>query len=147
MEVGVCVEQGGEVTVHLASCYFTMVARSVDGGEQSLRLPPLQYVSEDEIRRSRRAQESRSLRKRSGEPEYPTTSEYAMLHDLHLAVDRSTRDLLLARDLVTSGWELTYPEHENVPKDLRGLRCAPRLYVRAYLRRNGSRSKGSADRE
>jgi acyl-coenzyme A thioesterase 9 len=133
MEVGVRIEQVGEVTVHLASCYFTMVARSVDGGEQSLRLPPLEYVSEDEIRRSRRAQESRSLRKRSGEPEYPTTSEYAMLHNLHLAVDRSARDLLLARDLVTSGWERTYPEHENVPQKIFGGFVAHRAYMYAHI--------------
>ena len=44
VEVGIRVSQPGDPGNHVASCYFTMVARSgVGEGAVSLQLPPLQY--------------------------------------------------------------------------------------------------------
>ena len=51
MEIGIRVELAGEIA-HLASCYFTMVARDGDGPDaHSIPLPPL--APEDEAERTR----------------------------------------------------------------------------------------------
>src|SRR6185369_16603689 len=56
MEVGIRIECLGAGSSHLASCYFTMVARSTDGGEaKSLTLPPLHYKQELELKRHNKA--------------------------------------------------------------------------------------------
>src|SRR6266702_2240021 len=60
MEVGIRIECLGEGSSHLASCYFTMVARSTDGGEaKSLPLPPLQYLEEIDKKRYQKAEHRR----------------------------------------------------------------------------------------
>ena len=45
MEVGIRVEHPGDPAIHIASCFFTMVAR-VGVGEESVSvgIPPLEYV-------------------------------------------------------------------------------------------------------
>ncbi|HEX7623074.1 MAG TPA: acyl-CoA thioesterase, partial [Anaeromyxobacteraceae bacterium] len=60
LEVGIRVTQPGDPTVHVASCYFTMVARLGQGDEaSSVTLPPLEYVDELERHRAKRARERR----------------------------------------------------------------------------------------
>jgi acyl-coenzyme A thioesterase 9 len=124
LEVGVRVEQAGDDGPHhLASCYFTMVARSGTGDDaQSIELPPLHYEDEYELRRERRAVDRRARYRdsQSEAVEPPTREEYALLQSLHAAQDRPDFSGALARDLVTSGYDLTYPEHENVPKKIFG---------------------------
>ena len=86
--VGIRVEQPGEPASHIASCHFTMVARSGSGGqEQSVPLPPLEYLDEDERRRAGKAAERRAEYQRQqllmSEP--PSREEYEMLDKLHQA--------------------------------------------------------------
>ncbi len=123
LEVGVRVEQPGEHPHHVASCYFTMVARSGTGDDaHSLELPPLRYEDDYELRRERRAIDRRA-RYRDVQNEaidQPTREEYALLQRLHVAQDRPDFSGAPARELSTSGYDLTYPEHENVPKKIFG---------------------------
>ena len=134
MEVGIRVEQPGTPPAHIGSCYFTMVARLTENGdERSVPLPALEYPRAPEQLRAKLALERREKRRREQNADPPTTPEYAMLHSLHEAVDSSPVPLLLPRDLVTSGWERTYPEHENVPQKIFGGYVAHRAYMYAHI--------------
>ena len=113
MEVGVRIEQGGAEKVHIASCYFTMVARK-DG--QSLLVQPLEYRTEDELLRSRRAAERRSERLRNSAIQFPKLEEYALLHELHRHLNAPSEVRLLARNLVTSGWSGPIPNTRTCRK-------------------------------
>lgn len=123
LEVGVRVEQPGEDPRHIASCYFTMVARSGTGDDaRSVELPPLRYEDEFELRRERRAIKRRAhyrdVQHEAIEP--PTRDEYGLLQSLHAAQDRDDFSGALVRDLTAGGYDLTYPEQENVPKKIFG---------------------------
>lgn len=129
MEVGVRIEQDGLQKRHIASCYFTMVARK-DG--QSLLVRPLEYETDEDQRRSRRAAKRRSQRLGSSiHP--PTLEEYALLHELHRDLDAPAPVPLLARNLITSGWERTYPEYENVPQTIFGGHVIHHAYMYAHI--------------
>jgi acyl-CoA hydrolase len=56
-----------------------------------------------------------------------------MLFDLHAKLDAGGGQFVLARDLVTSGWERTYPEHENVPQKIFGGYVVHRAYMYAHI--------------
>jgi acyl-CoA hydrolase len=45
----------------------------------------------------------------------------------------AAKNLLLARDLVVSGWERTYPEYENVPQKIFGGYVVHRAYMSAHI--------------
>lgn len=120
LEVGIRVEQNGPPR-HIASCYFTMVARSVEPA-QGIVLPPLRYVDTLEQRRFQRAME-RKERRRALEQEAlqpPTRQEFDLLARLHHEQESSGFRGLRARDLVANAWERVYPEQENVPKKIFG---------------------------
>ncbi|MGE4561140.1 MAG: acyl-CoA thioesterase, partial [Desulfobulbus sp.] len=90
LEVGIRLEQPGEPTEHIASCYFTMVARSGSGENvTSVGLPPLDYVEPIERRRAGKAlarrEEYRYHQAALHEP--PSRDEYKMLAALHQAQD------------------------------------------------------------
>lgn len=127
MEVGVRVEQDD---VHIASCYFTMVARKHD---RSLPVPPLEYVAEQDQRRRQRATERRNAHRNSSHALQPTMAEFTKLHELHRALESSEGLPLLAKDQVTNGWERTYPEYENVPQTIFGGFVTHRAYMYAHL--------------
>jgi acyl-coenzyme A thioesterase 9 len=138
MEVGIRLEHPGPVPIHLGTCYFTMVARLRQNGEEhSVPLPPLEYVRPEEKERSTLALERREKRRREKTEELPTAAEYAMLHALHQTADQTiekpTTPLLIPSELVTSGWERTYPEHENVPQKIFGGYVAHRAYMYAHI--------------
>jgi acyl-coenzyme A thioesterase 9 len=123
LEVGVRVEQPGDHLHHVASCYFTMVARDGTGDDaRSVELPALRYEDDYELRRERRAiarrAQYRDVQNYAIEP--PTREEYALLARLHGAQDRPDFRGAVVRDLMTGGYDLTYPEHENVPKKIFG---------------------------
>jgi acyl-CoA hydrolase len=130
MEVGIRVDQAGEQPIHIASCYFTMVARSTDGSEKSLPLPPLEYVDDKERHRAQKATEKRERyrREQSARFEPPSRDEYDMLLGLHQAQERPGFTGLLAGRLVTDSWERMYPEMENVPKTIFGGFLVRRAY-------------------
>jgi len=136
MEVGVRIEQPGEPLLHIASCYITMVARvTEDGAERSVSLPPLEYLTQLEKDRAARAIKRREnyLAIRNAGDEPPSREEYLLLRRLHEAQERPSEGLLLAADLVTSGWERTYPEYENVPQKIFGGYVAHRAYMYAHI--------------
>jgi len=133
LEVGIRIEQDGPERVHLGACYFTMVARLEDGeGERSVPLPSLEYLSVTDKRRSQSAQERREARRKPKTSE-PAPEELAFLYRLHRRLDEAPVPPILARDLVTSGWERTYPEYENVPKKIFGGYVAHRAYMYSHI--------------
>jgi len=123
LEVGVRVEQPGDNPHHVASCYFTMVARTGTGDDaRSIELPPLRYDDDYEVRREQRAiaRRERHRNTQSEAIEPPTREEFALLQGLRAAQDRPDFAGALARDLTIGSYDLTYPEHENVPKKIFG---------------------------
>jgi len=115
MEVGIRVESapGGE---HLASCYFTMVARDGDGPDaRNLPVPPLEITDDLGRLRASHAEERRALR-RSEEAVAeapPTAEEFRLLQQRHHAQAAHDFHGALTRTLVAENWERTYPEQEN----------------------------------
>lgn len=132
--VGIRVEQSGDQALHIASCHFTMVARSGSGGqEQSVALPPLEYLDQKEKKRAAKAEASRAeyQRQQALLSEPPSREEYEMLTALHQIQDeqglvgRRSQDETCFRGykagrLVTESWERMYPENENVPLSIFG---------------------------
>lgn len=134
LEIGIRVEQPGAPVSHIASCYFTMVARSGLGEKAvSVALPPLEYSDEIELKRARKTMARRDDYKQQqallSEP--PSRDEFEMLARLHQDQDdpglvgRRAQDEpcfrgLLARRLVTESWEMMFPEQENVPQKIFG---------------------------
>jgi acyl-CoA hydrolase len=137
LEVGVRIEQPGNPVLHVASCYFTMVARLRDeqGIERSVPLPGMECRSKIDVSRADRAR-----RRREGYREYlnaaeapPTAEEYALLRHLHEAQEQPGANILLASTLTASSWERTYLEHENVPHKIFGGYVAHRAYMIAHI--------------
>jgi acyl-CoA hydrolase len=141
LEVGIRIEQPSSTPhdsiLHVASCYFTMVARQreQDGTERSVPLPGLEYRSKLD-----RARAERALRHRQSYREYqnaaeapPSAEEYALLRRLHEAQEQPGSDILLASKLTAEGWERTYVEHENVPHKIFGGYVAHRAYMGAHI--------------
>jgi acyl-CoA hydrolase len=136
MEVGIRVERLGASPGHLATCYFTMVARSTDSGEaRSLVLPPLRYELEVELKRFTRAEERRQTY-RDGlakAEEMPSLDEYLFLKKLHKEQEAEGFCGLRARDLVIESTCRAYPEQENVPKTIFGGYLIRKAYELAAL--------------
>jgi len=124
LEVGIRVEQpGGGPVQHIASCYFTMVARSGHGEEAvSVTLPGLDYQGELEKQRADKALQRRQEYKQQQAAlrEPPSREEFQMLTDLHSAQDEPGFNGLLVDKLTADAWERMYPEQENVPKKIFG---------------------------
>jgi acyl-CoA hydrolase len=132
--VGIRVEQPGEPANHIASCHFTMVARSGSGDQEcSVALPPLEYLDADEQRRSGKAVASREeyQRQQALVSEPPSREEYEMLVKLHQELEETGLVGRRAQDepcfrgykasrLVTESWERMNPEKENVPRSIFG---------------------------
>ncbi|HJW43227.1 MAG TPA: acyl-CoA thioesterase [Geothrix sp.] len=140
LEVGIRVEHapgpGYLPPAHIASCYFTMVARSAGGeGAESLVLPA--FEPPDELGRRRW---ERAIARREGyrqqlhqAQEPPSREEFALLSALHAAQDSPGFNGLLAGACVTSGWERTYPEHENVPSKIFGGHLIRQAYEQSAI--------------
>jgi len=133
--VGIRVEQPGEPANHIASCHFTMVARSGTGeNATSVALPPLEYLDPLELKRTAKAVASREeyQRQQALLSEPPSREEFEMLAKLHQAQDetglmagRRAQDDSCFRGykagrLVTESWERMYPVKENVPRSIFG---------------------------
>jgi acyl-coenzyme A thioesterase 9 len=130
MEVGVRVDQDGGAT-HVASCYFTMVARDGDGPDAaSVPLPPLADGDGVERARDRRARDRREAWRRAEESavEPPSRAEYDLLARLHRAQEAPGFPGALASALRTETWERTYPEQENLSKVIFGGYIMRRAY-------------------
>ena len=140
LEVGIRIEQPAQPdgpVLHIASCYFTMVARlrEEDGTERSVPLPGLAYRSKVDRERAERARLRRqSYRDHVSASEAPPTAEeYALLRRLHEAQEVPGAIIQLASPLMAGGWERTYVEHENVPHKIFGGYVAHRAYTYAHI--------------
>jgi acyl-coenzyme A thioesterase 9 len=131
VEVGIRVEQSGEPTNHIASCYFTMVARSGMGEDAvSVALPPLEYKDATEQDRFNKALARREEYKQQQAAllEPPSREEYVQLNAMHKAQEEPGFTGHLAGRLVTDAWERMYPEQENVPQKIFGGYLIRRAY-------------------
>jgi acyl-CoA hydrolase len=140
LEVGIRIEHGAGPGAlppsHIASCYFTMVARSMVGvGAESIVLPAFKPVGPMAERRWERAiarrEHYRQQLHQAQEP--PSREEYGLLLGLHTAQDQPGFQGLLAGNCSTSGWERTYPEHENVPSKIFGGHLIRRAYEQSAI--------------
>ena len=136
MEVGIRIECLGEGSSHLASCYFTMVARSTDSGEaKSLALPALQYPETQDMKRFSNA-ELRRQTYRDGlakAEEMPSLDEYLLLKKLHQEQESEDFAGIHAGDLVLESTCRAYPDQENVPKTIFGGYLVRKAYELAEL--------------
>jgi acyl-coenzyme A thioesterase 9 len=136
LEVGIRIEHGEPEPVHLASCYFTMVARVGEGEtSRSLLLEPLDYTDDLEKARHRKAVARRDSyrRQQAVATEPPSREEYALLAGLHTAQERPGFAGRMVKDLTTSNWERMYPEQENVPQKIFGGYLVRRAYELASI--------------
>ena len=136
VEVGIRVSQPGEPGNHVASCYFTMVARSgVGDAAVSLQLPALEYVDDTDQNRAQKAltrrEEYKSQKAALLEP--PSRQEYEMFTALHRAQDEPGFQGLLVGRLSTDSWERMVPEYENVPQKIFGGYLIRRAYELAAI--------------
>lgn len=136
MEVGIRIECLGEGSSHLASCYFTMVARSTDSGEaKSLTLPPLQYLEDVDKRRYQKAEQRRQAYRDSlaKAEEMPSHDEYLYLKKLHKEQEAPDFDGVRAGKLALESTCRAYPEQENVPTTIFGGYLMRKAYELAAL--------------
>lgn len=134
MEVGIRVDQGPERS--LASCYFTMVARSGTGEDASnIPVEPLEYVDEAERFRRDMAIARRSAYRShiAASREPPSAEEYQLLAALRAAQDRPEFGQLLVGELERASWERMYPEQENVPEKIFGGHLIRRAFELAHI--------------
>ncbi len=137
LEVGIRVEHPADATrpeAHIASCYFTMVARD-EAETASLEIGG--FEPSDALSKARwaKAIERREGRKRDllAAAEPPTRGEFDLLQRLHGAQEAPGFSGLRARDLATSGWERMYPEQENVPKKIFGGYLIRKAYEQSAI--------------
>jgi len=131
MEVGIRVSQPGDPPLHVASCYFTMVARlGVGDDARSVPLPPLAYDGTTGEKRARRAEERRAEYRAqvAAMQAPPTLEEFELLARLHRIQEEPEFAGLLAGQLVTEAWERMFPEQENVPRKIFGGYVMRRAY-------------------
>lgn len=136
MEVGIRIECLGEGSSHLASCYFTMVARSADSGKaKSLTLPPLRYSQEQDLKRFKNAEQRRQTYRESlaKAEERPSLDEYLLLKKLHMEQEEEDFSGIRAGNLVLESTGRAYPEQENVPKTIFGGFLIRKAYELAEL--------------
>lgn len=136
MEVGIRVECLGEGSGHLATCYFTMVARSADSGEaKSLSLPPLKYEQEVDVRRFQKAEQRRQSYREglAKAEEMPSLDEYLYLKKLHKEQEADGFKGMRAGDLMLESTCRAYPEQENVPQTIFGGYLIRKAYELAAL--------------
>ncbi len=136
MEVGIRIECLGAGSSHLASCYFTMVARSSEeGGGKSLTLPPLEYEQKIEVKRKNNAEQRRQLYKDSlaKAEEMPSLDEYLSLKKLHKEQESPDFSGIRASELSLESTIRAYPEQENVPQTIFGGYLIRKAYELAAL--------------
>lgn len=134
MEVGIRVE-AAEGT-HLASSYFTMVARDGDGpGASGVEVPPLELGDDLDRARAERAVARRAAYRREVENaiEPPSREEFLLLSAAHRGQEMPGFAGARAGDLVAETWERTYPEQENPSKVIFGGHIMRRAYELASI--------------
>jgi acyl-coenzyme A thioesterase 9 len=130
MEVGIRVDAPSS-GAHLASCYFTMVARDGDGPEaRSVSVAPLEPADDLDRERAVRAVARREAYRAHAASAFepPRRDEFDLLSRLHHAQGERAFQGLLARELTAESWERTYPEQENASRIIFGGYIMRRAY-------------------
>ncbi len=130
MEVGIRIEQTNPQT-HIATCYFTLVARRGPRDNRvSLELPPLDYKDDMEKRRYQKAIERKNhyLEQKALERQPPTLEEYRLLETLHKSQENPDFNGILASKLSLTSWERTFPVYKNPNQTIFGGYLARRSY-------------------
>jgi acyl-coenzyme A thioesterase 9 len=135
MEVGMRVETA-PAGLHVASCYFTMVAREGGAdGARSVSVPALapggERARDREARAAQRREAARLEEQAALEP--PSREEYLLLRGLHEAQEAPGFEGFRADALVTETWERTFPEQENTWKVIFGGFIMRRAYELAHI--------------
>ncbi len=136
LEVGIRIEHLGPGAGHVATAYFTMVARSTEAGVgRSLTLPQLNYVLDIEKRRYDKANQRRQAYRDSlaKAEEMPSLDEYLLLKNLHKQHEAEGFNGIRASELVLQSTQRAYPEQENVPKTVFGGYLIRRAYELAAM--------------
>jgi acyl-CoA hydrolase len=136
LEIGIRIEHLGPGSGHMASAYFTMVARSTEGGQaKSLALPPVNYELEIEKKRYAKANQRRQAYRESlaKAEEMPSLDEYLLLKGLHKQQEAEGFCGIRAGELVLNSYQRAYPEQENVPKTIFGGYLVRRAYELSAL--------------
>jgi len=136
LEVGIRIENLGAGSGHVATAYFTMVARSTEEGKtRSLVLPPLDYVLDIEKKRFEKANQRRQAYRDSliQAEEMPSLDEYLLIKGLHKQQEAKNFQGILAGSLVLHSTQRAYPEQENVPRTVFGGYLIRRAYELAAL--------------
>jgi acyl-CoA hydrolase len=130
LEIGIRLEHAGDPVVHIASCYFTMVARGGEGAGEGIPLPSLVYLTEQEQQRAAKVVAGRAEYKQQQASllEPPSHAEYEMLDRLHRAQEEPVFTGPVASRLVADAWERMYPEQEYVPQRIFGGYLIRRAY-------------------
>ncbi|WP_291493812.1 acyl-CoA thioesterase [Desulfurella sp.] len=130
MEVGIRIEQPNPQT-HIATCYFTLVARRGPRDNRvSVALPPLNYIDDMEKRRYQKAIERKEhyMAQKNLESQPPSLEEYRLLEKLHKAQEDQNFNGLLASKLFLTSWERTFPAYKNPNQTIFGGYLARRSY-------------------
>lgn len=130
MEVGIRVEQINPLQ-HIATCYFTLVARRGPRDNRvSVELPPLEYIDDMEIRRKEKALERKNhyLDQKHLELEPPSLEEYKLLSSLHKIQEDTNFSGLLASKFTMQSWERTFPAYKNPNQTIFGGYLARHSY-------------------
>lgn len=130
MEIGIRVDAPA-TGVHLASCYFTMVARDGDGPDaRSVPVEPLEPADDvDRARATRAIARREAYRAQAASAvEPPRRDEFDLLSRLHREQAERSFAGARARDLTAESWERTYPEQENASRIIFGGYIMRRAY-------------------
>ncbi|MGC9257976.1 hotdog domain-containing protein [Desulfurella sp.] len=130
IEIGIRIEQSNPTT-HIATCYFTLVARTGPRDSRvSVELPTLEYIDDMEKRRYQKAIERKEhyLVQRNLESQPPSLEEYRLLEGLHKTQEESDFSGLLASKLSLTSWERTFPVYKNPNQTIFGGYLARRSY-------------------
>jgi acyl-CoA hydrolase len=133
MEVGIRIEQDNK---HIATCYFTMVARIGDiNNDRGAELPPLQYIDENEKIRAKKALErkKRYLNERKNIEEPIECEDFKSLFKLYRETQSPTFNGKYMNAYKMESWERTFPEYKNPNQTIFGGYLAKKSFELASL--------------
>ena len=131
MEIGIRIEQPGNPATHIATCYFTMVARKgLREKRVSVQIPPLNYIDDMEKRRYKKAIERKELylKEKNLMKQPPSLDEYKLLSELHKSQDDPNFNGILSGKLIMRSWERMFPAYKNPNQTIFGGYLAKRAY-------------------
>lgn len=133
MEVGIRIEQDGK---HIATCYFTMVARTGDiNNDKGAELPSLQYIDEDEKIRARKAMErkERYLNEIKNIEKPFECDDFKSLFKLYRETQSPAFNGKYMNAFKMESWERTFPEYKNPNQTIFGGYLAKKSFELASL--------------